>query len=103
MDSFKTHHEKIKNLSPEELAEFVINQGSRIPSEPRNRKPVNQQPQHKDINKLWDKFLKDITRLGYIVPTGRVHDQITLHKREFSPGDVRGNFVMELPKGFRRK
>ena len=104
MESFKDFHDKYKELSEKELQEFVINQGSKIPpSRVSQNKPLNQQSQHKDILKLWNKFLKDITRLGYISPSSRVTDKITLHKRDFLNADVRGNFQLDLPSGFRRK
>ena len=104
MESFKDFHNKIKELSEEELQELRINKSLTFPVPQSNKsKPPNQQPQHKEILKLWNKFLKDITRHGYITPPGRVTDQITIHKREFSNNDVRGNFTLVLPQGFRRK
>ena len=104
MESFKDFHDKYKELSEEKLQEFIINQGTKFPlTQPPKNKPLNQQPQHKEILKLWNKFLKDITRIGYISPSSRVTDKITLHKRDFQNADVRGNFQLDLPTGFRRK
>jgi len=104
MESFKDFHNQYKELSEEQLQELRINQSLTFPTtQPSKGKPLNQQPQHKEILKFWNKFLKDITRLGYITPSGRVTDRITIHKREFPNSDVRGNFTLVLPQGFRRK
>jgi len=103
MQSFKEFIDEIRELSEEELQE----KASAAFGEPLHisgSKPDKSQSKkaHKNIEKLWKKFLDDINKAGYVIPRGHVNDQLSFHKRDFSPKDFSGRITLRLPKNVAR-
>lgn len=54
---------------------------------------------HREIHKLWKKFMQDASRLGYVIAPRHTNDKIVLRHKKFTPNDLTGHYTLAVNKG----